>query len=140
VIDKFALLRRVQLLRGCDDELIAVLSRRCDTRRMDAGVVLYAEGDACTHLWIVASGVVGVYAGDVLVARRHSGAPVDEAALVAVAPHRHTAVTEEPENVLLRLERGEFFEMVRAVPRLAICLLSVLGDEVSGSGRFALVH
>jgi CRP-like cAMP-binding protein len=140
VIDKFALLREVPLLRACDDELIAVLSRRCDTLRLDAGVVLYSEGDPCSHLWVVGSGAVGVYAGDVLVARRHSGAPVDEAALVAVAPHRHAAVTEAPVNVLLTLDRNEFFDVVRALPRLAICVLGVLGDEVSGEGRYALVH
>jgi hypothetical protein len=76
------------------------------------GETIIEEGSEGDDMFVVVGGKVKVHSGDTFIAALETGDHFGEMSLVDKAP-RSASITAVEETVLLRLTRGDFFEMIR---------------------------
>jgi len=100
--------------------LAAVMTRQQFSR----GDVLFLEGSPCTHLYLVESGVVKVFATlesgrELILSLVYPGEPVGEVALIDGLDMPASAAAHEPASILA-LSRQEYFAHMKAHPELSL--------------------
>ena len=97
---------------------------------VDTGQPIVTEGDAGDALYIVLEGVVRVHKGEVDLVTLQAGAHFGEMALIDTAP-RSASVTAHAKGKLLTITRDDFFNIIKAEPRMANKLLWSFLQELS---------
>lgn len=132
--DVAALLRGLPMLATLDDDVLARLARRCVTRSVGAGHVLFTTGEPCRGLYVVASGRVRVYrtspeGREQVLHVEGPGRPVAELPLFDGGPYPASAVTLEPSRLVF-LPRAEFEHLYRSEPDAAQEIIRALGRQL----------
>jgi NTE family protein len=127
-------LRTVPLFSGVSDEVLAEIADRARVRHLQAGDVLFKQGEPACELYVVESGQLEVsmdnFEGEpVRVLLR--GGVVGELALLSGEP-RSASVRARRDSNLLELSRASF-DALLAEPDFARDLLRVLGAELRES-------
>jgi CRP/FNR family transcriptional regulator len=129
-----SLLRRVPLFSELNDEALLELARRCVTRAVGAGNVLFVTGEECRGLYMIESGRVRIYRTD-LTGREQvlhvegPGRTVAELPLFDGGPYPASAVTIE-DSSLVFLPRPAFEFLYRSHPDIAQAVIRALGRRL----------
>ena len=114
------------------DDLLPV-ANLCVRETLDAGDVLFHEGDLGDGLYVVVHGSVAVERGDKVIAILGAGECVGEMAVLDWNPRSATVVAEEP-TLLIRLDRHNLLDLLADHPKLADNLAAVLAARVRNLG------
>lgn len=142
-ISKSALLRKVPLFAGLDDEAIRELAMRSTIRSYRPNSVVVNEGDEGDALYVVVSGSVRVERSamtydptvgeevmkSVPLAWRRDGEHFGEMALIDGEPRMADVVTVEP-TVLLKLGRDDFLRCLASSPKISLSVMGSLAKRL----------
>lgn len=126
---KLALLRRVEIFRGCSEPELRRLASCWDLMTCPAGRVLVTEGQRGSEAFVLASGTADVTIGGQRIAQIGPGAVIGEMALLDNGT-RAATVTLTSEAELLVIEVRQFSALLDQMPRLARQILSTLSRRL----------
>jgi CRP-like cAMP-binding protein len=98
-------------------------------RTLQAGEVVFNEGDAGTEMFGIVSGVVELSRGGQPVARIGEGETFGELAIVTKSPRNLTAVAVEP-TVIATIDERAFLFLVHETPTFAIQVMRSMADLI----------
>lgn len=129
-----ALLRRIPLFAELHDDALAQLARRCVSRSVGPGHVLFTTGEECSGLYMIESGRVRIYRTDSLGREQvlhveGPGRTVAELPLFDGGAYPASAVTLE-ESTLVYLPRAAFEFLYRNQPDIAQAIIRALGRRL----------
>jgi CRP/FNR family transcriptional regulator len=129
-----AVLARLPLLAGFGDAVLDRLAERSIARTYPAGRLLFATGDPCRGLYVVATGRVKIYrtspsGREQVLQSEGPGRPVAELPLFDDGPYPASAVTEE-ESRLIFVPREEFEALYGEHPDVARLVIRNLGKRL----------
>jgi CRP-like cAMP-binding protein len=107
-------------------------------RAVDAGEVVYKEGDVGTNMFGIVTGSVELRKGDVVVAKLGPNEVFGERALIDQLPRNLKAVATE-ETTLAEIDKSLFLFLVHETPTFALEIMGALAsrlrdyDELFGS-------
>jgi len=117
-------LRQCPLFHGLDDAVRAKLAALCEEKAMEAGTILFCEGEPATELYVITEGTIEVVkghredGGGKLLSRIAPPASLGEAALYGDRPRSATAIARDNAKVL-RLTRDAFQRFAQDDPHSA---------------------
>ena len=133
-MDAKPLLRSIALFEGLAEDDIDALAGALERRTFDAGAMIFAQGDAGTAMYIVASGNVNIYLPS-SVSYRISlndiarGEYFGELALFD-DKSRSASALATTDTVLLELRRATLESYLERRPRAALAILRVMGERL----------
>lgn len=104
---------------------LSLLTKECESRRFDAGHVIFEEGEGGSVMYVVIAGEVEVWLGGRLVETLGPGEPLGEMALIDNAPHVATVIARTSCRVAV-IPEARFLSMVRKIPGFAIEIMRVM--------------
>jgi CRP-like cAMP-binding protein len=99
-------------------------------RTLQAGDVVFNEGDAGTEMFGIVSGAVELSRGGQPVARIGEGETFGELAIVTKSPRNLTAVAVEP-TVIATIDERAFLYLVHETPTFAIQVMRSMADLIN---------
>jgi CRP/FNR family transcriptional regulator len=129
-----SLLHRVPLFSELHEDALLELARRCVTRTVGAGSVLFTTGEECRGLYIIDSGRVRIYRTDPagreqVLHIEGPGRTVAELPMFDGGPYPASAVTIE-DSTLVFLPRQAFEYLYRTQPDIAHTVIRALGRRL----------
>lgn len=133
-LDKRALLRRVSIFSGLEDEDLDSLLRITATKRLAAREVLCRKGDRGSQTYAIMSGrlkatAAGEDGREVVLRIMDPGEVIGEVTLLDGGPRSLTVTAIEPAELLV-IQRRDLLPFLERRPRIAIGLLQVLGSRL----------
>lgn len=122
-------LARVPLFSACSKRDLALVARRAEDVRVDAGKVLIAEGDSGHEFFVIVEGRARVSRQGRRVALLGPGQAFGELALLGKHPRNATVVAETPMELVV-LGQREFAGIIDEVPGFARKLLSGMAKRL----------
>ena len=122
-------LRTTELLAAVPDALIERIDARLAEVNLEAGEILFEEGDEGDAVYIVAQGRLRVESDGLLLLTRSDGDCIGEIALIDNEPRSADAVADTPVR-LLRWERRDFQEMLGQDPVVARGIFTMLTGKL----------
>ena len=120
--DTAQFLSRTPLFAKLSPSECAILATHCESKQVDAGQIVFAEGDFGDAMYIVKQGALNIFKkdllGDVRIAEIRPGGLVGEMALVDGKP-RSANVRASEATRLLSLSRASYGELKKAHPQVA---------------------
>ena len=128
------LLRRLPLFAAISESALQSVAERTVPRSVHTGTRLFAEGEACKGLYVVASGRVAVYRAspdgrEQVLHVQEAGQPIAEVPLFDGGPYPASARTLE-DSRLLFLPRDAFEWLYRNNPEIADAVIRDLGRRL----------
>lgn len=132
-----AVLRRVRLFEGFQQEQLRLLAFGCEARVLAKGTRLFKQGAFSEGGYVVVHGQVDLFSGarNNFVSTYENGALLGEMALITETEHSTTAVAGEDSEVL-KISRPLFRRMLEEYPSLA----ELLQERISKSVSEFMVH
>jgi CRP/FNR family cyclic AMP-dependent transcriptional regulator len=129
-----SLLHGVQLFSELNDDALRQLARRCVTKTVSAGSVLFTTGEVCRGLYVIESGRVRIYRIDPsgreqVLHMEGPGRPVAELPIFDGGPYPASAVTID-DSTLVFLPREAFEFLSRSQPDIAQAVIRALGRRL----------
>jgi len=115
--------------RAAEDPL-ALLRDTRSTRALQAGEVLFKEGDPARSLFIVKSGELRITSGNVIYEDVQSGGIVGEMGLVEQRMPRSATVYALTASEVVEIDEQRFFALVERMPSFAIAVMRVLSRRL----------
>lgn len=125
VRDNLAVLRRITLFRGLDDEHLRQIADTTRFRDSEPNEVLARRGEIGTEMVVIVDGTVRVEADDKILTRLGPGEFFGEISLIDGKPRTATVITETP-SILLTIPHAEFDTLLDTVPQISKKLLKNL--------------
>jgi hypothetical protein len=120
--DTAQFLSRTPLFAKLSPQECSILAAYCENKTVDAGQVVFAEGDFGDAMYIVRQGAINIFKkdllGDVRIAEIRPGGLVGEMALVDGKP-RSANVRASEASRLLSLSRASYGELKKTHPQVA---------------------
>lgn len=110
-------------------DLLAHFRKARNVVTMPRGAVLFAEGEAGTHMFIVLQGRAEIMVGGKIVESAGPGALLGEMALVSSAP-RSATIIAATECKLVSVDVRQFDLLVRESPEFARQVMTVMAERV----------
>jgi sulfate permease, SulP family len=128
-------LEQLDLVKGLDEDELALLRARLVLREFTRGETICAEGDAADRLWLLTRGTVSVrmaLAGreNVRIASLAMGTVVGEMALLGTG-HRSATVVADDDVLCYELEEKEIRALLDEHPRIASKILRNFAREMA---------
>ncbi|MBK8428551.1 MAG: SpoIIE family protein phosphatase [Lewinellaceae bacterium] len=132
------LLSKIPLFAGLPvhelDEIISGL----DVIELDDRQILFREGDPGEHFFVVLGGVLEVLMAEdkpeeLLLNVLHEGEYLGEMSLLMPGGHRTASVRARGKSTLLSLSRGQFMDITKKHPELAISMVQVLSQRLDAT-------
>lgn len=128
------LLHRIPLFAELQDEALLQLARRCVSKTVGAGHVLFTTGEECRGLYMVEAGRVRIYRTDPsgreqVLHVEGPGRTVAELPLFDGGPYPASAIALE-ESRLVFLPRAAFEHLYRTQPDIAQAVIRALGRRL----------
>lgn len=132
-------LPKVDFLSFLPEEELYRLARRFKRLRAKKGEVIFREGEPGDSLFIIKSGIVGIYmkerGQDKLIAQLHRGDFFGERAVLTGEPRRVT-VKSALDVELFGLKKADFEELLHKNPLVALHISRVISSRFSKVGGF----
>jgi CRP/FNR family transcriptional regulator, cyclic AMP receptor protein len=129
VRDNLAVLRRIQLFRGLDDEHLRQIADTTQFRESEPNEVLARRGEIGQEMVVIVDGTVRVEVDDKILTRLGPGEFFGEISLIDGKPRTATVITETP-STLLTIPHAEFDTLLDSVPQISKRLLKNLADTL----------
>jgi CRP-like cAMP-binding protein len=128
------ILRKSPLFASLTDKEMEALAGRVSNRRFERGALLFSEGDACTGLFLVASGKVRIFklsaAGrEQVLAIEGPGSSFAELPVFDGGNYPASASALEDAEVLF-ISRKDFQNFCREHPEVALKVIAVVGSRL----------
>jgi CRP-like cAMP-binding protein len=129
-----ALLHRIPLFTELRDDALLLLARRCVTKSVPAGTVLFTAGEECRGLYMIDTGRVRIYRTDVagreqVLHIEGPGRTVAELPMFDGGPYPASAITiEDCELAFLPIAAFEY--LYRNQPDIAHAIIRALGRRL----------
>lgn len=120
--DTLAVLRRVQLFRGLDDEHLQQIAEATQFRESEPNDVLARRGEIGQEMIVIVDGTARVEADDKILTRLGPGDFFGEISLIDGKPRTATVISETP-STLLTISHEAFDTLLNSVPQLTKKLL-----------------
>jgi len=130
LIEKTAILKTSGLLGSIPTEPLARLAARGREFHVDAGQVIFREGDPNRGGFLVVEGLVEVRKGRALVSMRQAGDAFGELALNEGEPHEFTAIATDHTHVLT-ISNEDLFDTITDYPEVGLELLRGFARRLS---------
>lgn len=132
--DNEAVLRKTPLFAALSEAELRALSRRVAKRHFDRGELLFSEGDACSGLFLVASGKIRIFkvsAGgrEQVLAMEGPGSSFAELPVFDGGNYPASASAVEDTEVLF-ISRKDFQDFCREHPDVALKVIAVVGSRL----------
>jgi len=132
------LLAKIPLFADLDREDLVRLVAALDAREMQAGEILFREGDRGEDLYVVVRGELEVLmaAGqpeEMLLRVLHEGEYVGEMSLILPGGQRTASVRARVPAGLLSMSRSQFLELLERHPLLANTMVRVLSERLNAT-------
>ena len=129
------LLARIPFFTDLPVEELDRLMSELEVLHLQSGEILFREGDAGEHLYIVVSGELEILMGpgtenELILNILHEGEYVGEMSLIQPGGHRSTGARALGEIVLLSMSRDQFAGLLERHPELARSMISVLSQRL----------
>lgn len=129
------LLARIPFFTDLPVEELDRLMSELEVLHLKSGEILFREGDAGEHLYIVVSGELEILMGpgtenELILNILHEGEYVGEMSLIQPEGHRSTGARALGEIVLLSMSRDQFAGLLERHPELARSMISVLSQRL----------
>ncbi|WP_420394528.1 cyclic nucleotide-binding domain-containing protein [Acuticoccus sp.] len=133
-----AVLRKLPLFRGVDDQKLRLLAFMSERVRFEGGESLVEEGDFGDVAYIIVSGeadvVIGSPSGEQLVATVRENDFVGEIAILIDVP-RTATVRAKGELVALAVSKEHFFKLLKTFPDMAVEVMRALAHRLERTTR-----
>ena len=120
--DTAQFLSRTPLFAKLSPQECSILAAHCEIKQVDAGQIVFAEGDFGDAMYIVKSGALNIFKkdllGDVRIAEIRPGGLVGEMALVDGKPRSANVRSSETAR-LLSLSRASYGDLKKTHPQVA---------------------
>lgn len=120
--DTAQFLSRTPLFAKLSPQECAILASHCESKQVDAGQIVFAEGDFGDAMYIVKQGAINIFKkdllGDVRIAEIRPGGLVGEMALVDGKP-RSANVRASENSRLLSLSRASYGDLKKSHAQVA---------------------
>jgi CRP/FNR family transcriptional regulator, cyclic AMP receptor protein len=123
--DTLAVLRRVQLFRGLDDDHLQQIADATQFRESEPNDILARRGEIGQEMIVIVDGTARVEADGKILTRLGPGDFFGEISLIDGKPRTATVITETP-SILLTISHQAFDTLLDAVPQLTKKLLKNL--------------
>jgi hypothetical protein len=133
-VEKVLILRAVHMFRLTPDYVLAELSGILKELDLEAGVTLIKEGDIGDCMFVIVHGAVKVQRGADVVASLGPRDIVGEMSMLDPEPRSASVVTTAPTRVL-RIDRGDFYDLMADRIEIAQGVLSVLCERLRSVSR-----
>ncbi|NIP46419.1 MAG: SpoIIE family protein phosphatase [Gammaproteobacteria bacterium] len=127
--DRLTFLRGTELLASVPEPLVAKIDERLEEVQLQAGEVLFGEGEEGDAVYIVVEGRLRLESGGMTLIERNCGDCVGEIALIDDEPRSAAAIAETPVK-LLRWERRDFQETLGQDPEIARGIFKMLTGKL----------
>ena len=132
--DNEAVLRKTPLFAALSEAELRALSQRVKSRHFDRGELLFNEGDACSGLFLVASGKIRIFkvsAGgrEQVLAMEGPGSSFAELPVFDGGNYPASASAVEDAEVLF-ISRKDFQDFCREHPDVALKVIAVVGSRL----------
>jgi CRP/FNR family transcriptional regulator, cyclic AMP receptor protein len=125
VRDSLAVLRRVQMFRGLDDEDLQRIAEASSFRESPPNEALARRGEIGQEMFVIVDGTARVEADNKILTRLGPGDFFGEISLIDGKPRTATVITETP-STLLTISHSAFDTLLDTVPQLSKKLLKNL--------------
>ncbi len=134
---RLAVCQKVPLFAELDAQQLAQINRHCRAQRFDAATPVYMEGDAATHLYVVATGAVKTtrLAADGRESLIDLLTPGDFFGALPALGQKHyadSATTLTP-ACLLGLDASEYDAVMHEIPQVAVATLKGVAHRLTQS-------
>lgn len=119
---KIETIRKMPLFKYLTYKELVKIMNITEMEETASGTTIIKEGKSGEDLYIVLSGTVSVHKGEKKIVELSDGDHFGEMALVDKAP-RSADITALTDTKLLKMSRGDFFQIIRKEPQLASKLL-----------------
>jgi serine phosphatase RsbU (regulator of sigma subunit) len=132
------LLAKIPLFSDLPGEELDYLSRTLQVSELDDGQVLFREGDAGEHLYLVLDGELEVLMAEgtqdeIQLNVLGKGEYIGEMSLLLPGGERTATARARGNVVLLGMSRSEFMELLRRQPSLAYSMVRVLSERLDAA-------
>ncbi len=132
------LLSRIPFFTSLPSNELDRLTSEMEVINLKLGEILFQEGDAGEHLYIVVKGDLVILkapgtADELILNTIHVGEYIGEMSLITGAPRSASVRACSDEVVLLSLSRKQFYDLISRHPELASTLVSVLSYRLDNT-------
>jgi len=132
------LLSKIPLFADLPPEELENLIKSFDVKEMAPGEILFREGDAGEHFYVVMKGELDVVMGEgqpdeLILNVLHEGEHLGEMSLIMPGGHRTASVRARGPAALLSLSRTQFQDLTRRHPELAPSMMRVLSQRLDAT-------
>jgi len=125
------LLARIPFFADVPPDELGLLASVLDVVNLKSGEILFREGDAGDHLFVVSSGIIEVITGlntvdELVVSLLSEGEYLGEVGLILSDSRRTASVRAREDTVLLSLSRNHFTEWLQRHPLLAYTMIKAI--------------
>lgn len=112
------------------EDLVAMFSRERDVVRLEAGEVLFKNGDPSTSMYVVRSGTLTIRSGPVVYETVGAGGIVGEMGIVDIHMPRSAMVYARTPAELIEIDEQRFLSLVEETPSFALAVMRVLSRRL----------
>jgi phosphoserine phosphatase RsbU/P len=132
------LLARVPFFTDLPDEELDRIAATLDMVNLQAGDILFHEGDTGEHMYVVVSGELEILMApdtdnELILNIVHEGEYLGEMSFIMPGGRRTASVRARGEVVLLSLSRSQFDDLLKRHPQLANAMVSVLSQRLENT-------
>lgn len=132
--DIVAALKATQLFSALNDAELSAFAQRAVIRRMDAGQLLFSEGEPCSGLYVIASGRVRIFkmsssGRERVLTIEGAASSIAELPVFDGGPYPASAAAAE-ESELLFVSRSDFRACCLEHPEVALKVLQTVGARL----------
>lgn len=136
------LLSKIPLFAGLPLHELDELAATLDVRELEDRQILFREGDAGEHLFVVLKGILEVLMAEdtpqeLLLNLLHAGEYLGEMSLIMPGGHRTASVRARGKSTLLSMSRAQFMDMTKQHPELAVSMVRVLSQRLDATNTAA---
>lgn len=120
------------------EEELDRLTKELDVLNLNSGDILFNEGDAGEHLYVVIKGDLEILMApgtvdELILNVLHEGEYLGEMSLIQPGGHRTASARAKGDVVLLTMSRKQFMDLIQHHPELAFAMVNVLSQRLDNT-------
>ena len=132
------LLGNIPFFTGLPEEELDRLTNELDVLNLNNGDILFKEGDAGEHMYVVVKGELEILMApgtvdELILNVLHEGEYLGEMSLIQPGGHRTASARARGESVLLTMSRKQFMDLIQRHPELAFAMVNVLSQRLDST-------
>ena len=131
-------LGKIPFFTNLPEEELDRLTSKLDVVNLNAGDILFNEGDAGEHLYVVVKGELEILMApgsvdELILNVLYEGEYLGEMSLIQPGGHRTASARARGDVVLLTMSRDQFMDLIQHHPELAFSMVNVLSQRLDNT-------